>query len=270
MTYTTEKQETLLAVYPALRKWVDGFLVAKRAKGTTPGTVAVYCFTRMYFSKGHKRLAGEWTSYQMTRIDSKRFALPKDWTLVLGGGTLILASGLAIVKLFGEGPAHLQSGQHTRSLYWAVLAYAYVALPATGVILLAWASLFVVWLARLTRKTPSRNALVAAGVSSLALLWASASTLPQLFVGYRHLATVTEDSRQYHLGVRTALDGDDFYVVSACRRGNPMCEAYASVSVDYTEKACLRSVRLETGTTAAALYIRTDTRLIPVTINPPW
>ena len=48
MTHTTEKQEALLVVYPALRKWVDGFLVAKRAKGATPGMVAFLSHSNYY------------------------------------------------------------------------------------------------------------------------------------------------------------------------------------------------------------------------------
>lgn len=42
MQRTDERQATLLAVYPALRKWVDGFLIARRASGAAPRTVQWY------------------------------------------------------------------------------------------------------------------------------------------------------------------------------------------------------------------------------------
>jgi site-specific recombinase XerD len=43
MQQPAEKQRTLtLAVYPDLRRWVDGFFVAKRAKGAAPRTLAFY------------------------------------------------------------------------------------------------------------------------------------------------------------------------------------------------------------------------------------
>ncbi len=42
MTGITEEQGTLVAVCPALRKWVDGFFVAKRAQGIAATTVEFY------------------------------------------------------------------------------------------------------------------------------------------------------------------------------------------------------------------------------------
>ena len=42
MDATQTKQGTLVAVYPTLRRWMDGFLVARRAAGATPTTMLWY------------------------------------------------------------------------------------------------------------------------------------------------------------------------------------------------------------------------------------
>jgi hypothetical protein len=193
----------------------------------------------------------------------------KAWTLGLSLVPLLLAGGLALAKVFGEGPADLQTGHHISTVYPAVLAYEYAALPITGAIFLAWVLLVANALGRLRQPQGRRTALVAVGVTSVALLWAGLSTLPQLFVGYTHLTGVTTGPHNYHLGIRTALDGDFFFVVSQCPHGQFRCIAYGVTSVDQDERSDLSKVRLTIGKTAQALVIETASRTIPFTLPAP-
>ena len=50
MQTTSEKQGTLTAVYPGLRRWLDGFLIAKRASGTAKRTIEFYSLRLYEFS----------------------------------------------------------------------------------------------------------------------------------------------------------------------------------------------------------------------------
>jgi hypothetical protein len=113
-----------------------------------------------------------------------------------------------------------------------------------------------------------QSTLIAAGVTSLALLWASVSTLPQLFVGYEHLKSTTRDAEDYHLGIRTALDGDFFFVVTRCPHRQLRCAAYGVTGVEPAEREDLSNARLATGNTPQSLVILTASRTIPVTLPP--
>jgi hypothetical protein len=193
----------------------------------------------------------------------------KDRTLSLSLGLLLLAGGLALAKGLGQGPAHLQAGHQIRTIYVAVLAYEYAALPITGSIFLAWVLLVAVGLRHLRQPPGRQTAFIAGGVTSLALLWAGLSTLPQLFVGYEHLKSMPIGAEDYHLGIRTALDGDFYFVVSQCPRRQLRCAAYGVTAIDVTERADLSHVRLAIGNTTRALVIQTPSRTIPVTLPPP-
>ena len=192
----------------------------------------------------------------------------KDRTLSLSLGLLLLASGLALAKGLGQGPAHLQAGHQIHTFYAAVLAYEYAALPITGSIFLAWVLLVAVGLKRLRQPPGRQTALIAGGVTSLALLWAGLSTLPQLFVGYEHLKSMTMGAEDYYLGIRTAMDGDFYFVVTQCPHRQLRCVAYGVTAVDPAERADLSHVRLAIDTTQA-LVIQTASRTIPVILPPP-
>jgi hypothetical protein len=186
----------------------------------------------------------------------------KDRTLSLSLGLLLLSGGLALAKGLGQGLADLQAGHQIRTFYVAVLAYEYAALPITGSIFLAWVLLVAVGLRRLHQPRGRQTALIAGGVTSLALLWAGLSTFPQLFVGYEHLKSMTMGAEDYYLGIRTALDGDFFFVVTQCPHRQLRCAAYGVAAVDAAERADLSHVRLATDTTQA-LVIQTASRTIP-------
>ncbi|MEQ1574489.1 MAG: hypothetical protein ABL993_09615 [Vicinamibacterales bacterium] len=199
----------------------------------------------------------------------KRHMSSRAWPVWLGLGMLVVAGGLALAKHFGEGPAHLQSGGQVRTLYAAALAYAYGAVPVTGVALGVWVLLGVVWTRRLRAQRDHKTALAAVGVASAALLWVGWSTLPQLFVGYQHLMSTAHDGDRYQLGVRTALDGDDFFIVSRCPRGQVFCEAHGIAPVEPAERGDWSRIQLQPENATHTLSIHTPTRVIPVTLRLP-
>jgi hypothetical protein len=190
----------------------------------------------------------------------------KNWTVGFSLLLLLLAGGLALAKALGGGPAHLQTG-HIRTIYAAVLAYEYGAVPVTALIFLAWVFLVAVGIGRFRQPAVRRTPLVAAGVTSLALLWAGLSTLPQLLVGYSHLNSVTAGEDDYHLGVRTALDGDFFFVLSQCPHGQLRCTAYGVAPVAADERDGLSQARLTVDNTTHALAIQTAARTIPLAVE---
>ena len=59
-------------------------------------------------------------------------SLRRRWPLWLSLGLVLMAGGLAVARALGEGPLHLQTGVHVRTVYAATLAYAYGALPAAA------------------------------------------------------------------------------------------------------------------------------------------
>ncbi|GIV95784.1 MAG: hypothetical protein KatS3mg057_0441 [Herpetosiphonaceae bacterium] len=188
----------------------------------------------------------------------------QDWTIMLGLGAVIVAGMLAIARAFGEIPASLQSGQHASTHYWAVLAYAYLALPSTAIILLNGIILIIVWTRRHRHKNHRRTTSIAVALSILALLWAGYHTLPQLFISYRHLTSIATGSGRYYLGIREAIDGDSFFMISLCKRGGLKCESYGVSFVEYAERAHLQDIRLDIDAATNTLYIRTPIRSIPI------
>lgn len=187
------------------------------------------------------------------------------WPTWLGAGMLAVAGGLAVAKHFGEALAHLQTGSHARTVYPAGLVYAYGAVPMAA--LAAGVCACLGWRAVIGRRQQigDAGAVRAFAMSCLALGWIGWSALPRVFVGYEHVARATSAVAEYQLGVRTALDGDDFYVVTACAGGRVGCEAYGIAPVAWDEKGASGRIRLEIDS-AGALTIRTPVRAIPVTL----
>ncbi len=201
--------------------------------------------------------------------DRNRQRSHRTWPVWCSLGMLALAIGLAVARHFGEGPMHLQTGGQVRTHYAAALAYAYGAVPLTAVALGVWALLGVVWANRRRTQADHASALAAVGVASVAVLWLAWSTLPHLFVGYQHVASIAHDGDRYQLGVRTALDGDDFLIVSRCRRGQVFCEAHGIAPVEPAERDAWSRIQLQAESETSTLSIRTPTRVIPIRLRQP-
>lgn len=193
----------------------------------------------------------------------------RHWPLWLSLGMLLMAGGLAAARALGEGPLHLQTGSQVRTVYAATLAYAYGALPATAIALGVLVLLGVTWGNRLRARANHTTARAAVGVALVAVACVAWSALPRAFIGYQHLGSVTHGSDDYRLGVRTALDGDDFFVVSRCPREQTYCEAHGIAAVQAAERGSLSQIRLLRGNATSALAIHTPTRVIPVRVEAP-
>lgn len=205
---------------------------------------------------------------------SSRSAVPpptsgRDWTPLLGLVLLLLAGGLAVAKAWGQGPANLQTGSSVSTFYPAVLAYEYAAFPITGALLLAWVVLVALWLKHLRQPLRRRTASVAVAMTTVALLWSGLSTLQQLLIGYTHVETLTTGARDYHLGIRTALDGDYFFIVSQCPHEQRRCTAYGVAPVAPDERADFSRFTLTIGSAPDALVIQTPSRTIPFRVPTP-
>ena len=192
-----------------------------------------------------------------------------NWMFWLSLGSLLLAGGLALAKYFGAGPGQLVSGGHIRIPYIAVLAYTYGALPVTAVVLLICILLSSVWVWQLLQRVAGKTAFVGVSLAMFALLWSGWSTMPRFFVGYQHLTSLSLGADVYHLGMRTAFDGDYFFVVSKCPRGQLNCDAYGIAPIEQAERADPAAIRLEAEGATGILRIQTPARAIPVTFPIP-
>lgn len=190
---------------------------------------------------------------------------PTVWVSI---GLLLLAGALALAKALGEGPAHLQSAGQVTVVYAAARTYQYAAFPVTAGMLLMWALVAKAAASGIRQTLRRRASLVALGLSSVAVVWAGLSTLPQLFVGYEHVAGVTVGADDYHVGVRTALDGDDFYIVSVCPHGQWRCTAYGVAPVGIDERPVASRVRLSADVAGQGVVIVTPARSLPFTPFP--
>jgi hypothetical protein len=182
---------------------------------------------------------------------------------------LLMAGGLAAARALGEGLLHLQTGSQVRTMYAATLAYAYGSLPATATALGVLVLLGVAWSDRLRAQANHTAARAAVGVALVAVTWVVWNAWPRAFVGYQHLLSVMHAGDEYRLGVRTALDGDDFFVVSRCPRGQMFCEARGIAAVEAAERNSWPQIRLLPGNPTSALAIHTPTRVIPVRVEAP-
>lgn len=200
----------------------------------------------------------------------------KNWKMLLGIGVLVLAVLISISGFLGGEPANLQGDlENDRPIdkitvfYWAVLFYNHGGMPLTGIILLVVLVLMVVPLYEATKKTNSSTTWAAIGLSVLALAIAVFCLFSQLFVGYDHLASAEFDGYRYNLGLRTAIDGDNFYIIGKCDRFGIRCDCYAVSPFEPSDNSDdsyenSRTLSLERDAKTKIIYIKTENRKIPI------
>ncbi|MEG3988844.1 hypothetical protein QUA13_17120 [Microcoleus sp. S28C3] len=200
----------------------------------------------------------------------------QNWTMLLGIGALVLAVSISISGFLGQEPANLQGDLKSdvpidkiAVFYWAVLFYNHAGIPLTGIILLLVLILMVVPLCEPTQKTKSSTTWATIGLSVLALAIAVSSVFSQLFVNYEHLTSAEFDDYRYNLGLRIAMDNDNFYVIGKCDRFGIRCDCYAVSPLDYLEDAdyynkTSRTPSLERDAKTKIIYIKTKSRTIPI------
>ena len=198
----------------------------------------------------------------------------RNWRMLLGIGALVLAVLISISRFLGEEPANLQGDlENDRPIdkiavfYWAVLFYYYARIPLAGIILLVVLILMVVLLYEATKKTSSSTTWAAIRLSVLALAIAVFSLFSP--IGYKHLTSGQFDGYTYNLGLRTAMDGDNFYIIGKCDRFGIRCDCYAFSSVeslDYVDydQTLLQTPSLLQDAKTKIIYIKTKGRTIPI------
>lgn len=200
----------------------------------------------------------------------------KSGIILLGIGALVLAVLMSISGFLGQEPANLQGNlENDRQIYkitvfyWAVLFYNHAGIPLTGIILLVVLMLIAFSLSEGAKKITSCATATAIGLSVLALAIAISSIFSQLFVSYEHLTSANFDGYRYNLGLRTAMDNDNFYVIAKCDRLGISCDCYAVSPLDYLEEAdyynkTSPTPSLERDAKTKKIYIKTKSRTIPI------
>jgi hypothetical protein len=142
------------------------------------------------------------------------------WMPILAG--LALLAGLGYWWL---SRAALEPAEGARTFYPAVMLYNYTA--ATCATTLGLAALLAVTLAvpQALRRAPQGAFRV--GLALLALVGAALvcyANVPQWFVHYRHIDRAAWNGQVAQLGVRLALDGDNYFVLCACSPPGWVCQ----------------------------------------------
>jgi hypothetical protein len=190
----------------------------------------------------------------------------KDWTLLIGGTTFILAGLLALAMPYGIIPANLQTDGYSRSIHWVVVAYIRLSAPILGLSIIASVILFAATVVRIENKERwAITALLAFWLSLLAIVLSMYGIFPLLLIGYEPITSFETIDFKYHLGIKTAFDGDYFWVVSKCDRWNISCEYRGITSVEQEEKSQVENTYLECGRNTNSLTIRTPQRAILAT-----
>jgi hypothetical protein len=187
----------------------------------------------------------------------------QDWVVFLGLAVFIVTALLALAQPYGIIPAYLQTGGQGRSSHWIVVAYVTSIAPIFCLSIVNILILSVVQIARVQREYQSTNTLPI-GLSFLAIILAGYSSLPLLWIGYEPITSIETPNSKYHLGMRTAIDGDYFWIVSKCDRWNFDCEYRGITGVVNEEKLWPENARLEYNKNTGVLLIRTTERAIPV------
>ena len=138
-------------------------------------------------------------------------------------GLSALAGGVLFL-LVGRGGAAPGAGP---VFYPVSLFYNYASIPVAILTLLAASLLLMLWIPQALRRLPryawNGLAMALALVGATLGCWGS---LPRA-VGvdnYAHLDRATLEGRVYQLGVRVALDGDNYYVLCECSQPGLVCQ----------------------------------------------
>lgn len=111
--------------------------------------------------------------------------------------------------------------------YWPVLIYAHSVIPMSIVCGLVLMGVATAWAIALRTRAVQRGLLTIVFVLSLItsglMCWSSLQTLA---LNYRHIASASLDNQIYQLGVIFALDGDNYYIASACDSFGFACQAH--------------------------------------------
>lgn len=140
--------------------------------------------------------------------------------LVYALGSLLIAGVYALVS-FTAVPA-----DGAEFWYWPVAWYnasAWSLMVACGLGIMVVLMIWGLWvMSQAPRRVLATTAAALAVAAGALMCWAS---LPVGTATYRHIDEATLNGQTYRLGVRLGLDGNVFYVVSACEDWGLLCTA---------------------------------------------
>ncbi len=183
--------------------------------------------------------------------------------MLLSITVFVLTILLALATPHGIIPAHLQTGGQGRSIHWIVVAYIKLIAPIFYLSVFTTLILFVAQIIR-SQSDHRTTTTLAVWLSLLAIVLAGYSSLSLFAIGYEPLNGIETPDSKYHLGMRTAMDGDYFWIISKCDRWNFACEYRGITNVITAEKSQPGNTRLEYDKNTGVLLIRTTERVIPV------
>jgi hypothetical protein len=182
--------------------------------------------------------------------------LKAQWMPILAG--LALAAGLGYWWL---SRAAVEPAVGGRTFYPAVLVYNYTA--ATCATTLGLAALLAVTLAlpQALRRAP--RGVFRVGAALLALAGAALvcyANVPQWFVHYRHIGRAAWQGQVAQLGVRLALDGDNYFVLCACDPPGWVCQCRPLTEAGVvTDLAALPELEVDAATGQLVIRIGSET-----------
>ena len=160
--------------------------------------------------------------------------LSKERTLYLTTlSELILANMMFFIFLFGHHLPDHQSSDVISVFYWLELFQesSIILFLGTTLLIVAFLTALLSLFFGILSSSPGKM-LLANILSVVAWMMTFLSIFPHFFVGYEHLMSRKINHNQFILGLRTAMDGDNFYIVGKCDRWLFRCEAYALTDVE--------------------------------------
>lgn len=179
------------------------------------------------------------------------------WVPILGG--LALAAGLAYwwLSRVAVDPA---AGE--RTFYPAVMLYNYTAATCATTLGLAALLAVTVTLPRALRRAPRGGLKVGAALVALAgAALVCYANVPQWFVHYRHIDRVAWQGRVAQLGIRLALDGDNYFTLCVCDPPGWVCRCRRLTEAGLVTDLAARP-ELEVDATTGQLVIRVGSETV--------
>lgn len=151
-------------------------------------------------------------------------AARRPWRLLVFGAALLAAAAVS----YGLGAVSGRAFSGAPVFYPGLLVYNYAATPLAIAILLVALTLVALWIPQALRRAPRyRPNGVAAALALAGSVLACWSAIPTQFVIYRHVDRVVLNGIAYQLGVRLALDGDNYYSLCRCDERGWVCRCQA-------------------------------------------
>ncbi len=144
--------------------------------------------------------------------------------------------------------------------YPLVMLYNYTAAPLATTILLVAVTLAALWIPQVLRRMPRYQVNgLAAGLALAGSVLACAGFVPQMLVSYRHLDRAELNGQVYQLGLRLAIDGDNYFVLCGCGRLGLTCRCRRLVEAQVPDVTEIPQLEADPGSGTLSVRIGAQT-----------